>query len=151
VTRDGRTRAAKFTLAEPAGRVKGEGARAPTESCGAESGEKTCAGWRDVSLQWEELHYLLLKGAGMAGRANGAANRKRAVREAFHRLGLHTRPAAIVRTLAEFGIAVGEDLVRLVRVELLKGTAETLRERARTPRPAPRPPARRPPQPGRRR
>ena len=48
---------------------------------------------------------------------------KRAIRNTFYRLGLHTTPRGIVHVLAQQGIRVSEELVRQVRFELLNETA----------------------------
>jgi hypothetical protein len=45
---------------------------------------------------------------------------KRAVRNALFRLGLHTTPKGVVDALAKQGIQVTEELVRQVRIALLK-------------------------------
>ena len=47
---------------------------------------------------------------------------KRAIRDAFHRLGLHTTPKRVVQALAQRGILVDLELVRQVRFEMLKET-----------------------------
>jgi hypothetical protein len=76
------------------------------------------------------------------------ASKKQAIRNAFYRLGMHTTPKAVVHALAQLGALVDEDLVRLVRIELLKKTTE-----GRSPDvPVPPPVVRRCPQgfPGRR-
>jgi hypothetical protein len=75
---------------------------------------------------------------------------KRAIRNAFYRLGLHATPKAVVQALGEQGIRVDEGLVRQVRFEMLKET--TGARHADLPRPAPPPVVRRRPQgfPGRR-
>ena len=49
---------------------------------------------------------------------------KRAIRLAFFRLGLHTRPKGVINALSEQGIQVNEELVRQVRFELLKETSD---------------------------
>jgi hypothetical protein len=46
--------------------------------------------------------------------------KKRAIRNAFLCLGLHTRSKAVVHALREQGIQVDEQLVRQLRIELLK-------------------------------
>jgi hypothetical protein len=69
---------------------------------------------------------------------------KRAIRNALFRLGLHTTPKAIVEALAKQGIQVTEELLRLVRIEILK---EISRARGgKVPRPVPSMAARRRPQ-----
>ena len=61
------------------------------------------------------------------GRRAAIRNGKcRAIRDALGRLGMHASPAAVVRELAET-IAVSEDLVRAVRIDLLKRTDERRR------------------------
>ena len=74
---------------------------------------------------------------------------KRAIRNAFYHLGLHTTPKGVVHVLARQGIRVSEELVRQVRFEMLN---ETARERtAGVSRPLPSPEVRRRPKgfPGR--
>jgi hypothetical protein len=44
------------------------------------------------------------------------AGTKRAIRNAFYRLGLHTTPKAIARGLREQGVLVDEGFVRAIRV-----------------------------------
>jgi hypothetical protein len=48
--------------------------------------------------------------------------KKRAIRNVLFRLGLHTTPKGIVDALAQQGVQVSEELVRQVRIELLKGS-----------------------------
>jgi hypothetical protein len=48
--------------------------------------------------------------------------KKRAIHYAFFRLGLHTTPKAVVHALREQGIQVDEELVRQVRIKLVKET-----------------------------
>jgi hypothetical protein len=62
---------------------------------------------------------------------------KQAIRHAFYRLGLHTRPKAVVHALAQQGIQVGEELVRQVQVELLKETTDGRHSKATRPVPSP--------------
>jgi hypothetical protein len=50
--------------------------------------------------------------------------RKRAIRNAFFRLGLHTPPKGIMDALAQQGIRVDEQLVRQVQFELVRETTE---------------------------
>jgi hypothetical protein len=76
--------------------------------------------------------------------------KRQAIRNALFRLGLQTPPKVVVHALAQQGVQVSEELVRQVRVELLK---EATRATAvRVPRPVPLPAVRRCPQgfPGRR-
>jgi hypothetical protein len=70
--------------------------------------------------------------------------KKRAIRHAFHRLGLHTAPRAVARALAQQGVQVGGDLVRQVRIEMLKEAARPTV--APPPRPVHAPAVRRCPQ-----
>jgi hypothetical protein len=74
---------------------------------------------------------------------------KRAARNALYRLGLHARPREVVQSLAQHGVQVGEELVRLVRIELVK--ENTGARVAEVPGPVPSPRVRRRPQgcPGR--
>jgi hypothetical protein len=53
-------------------------------------------------------------------------DKRRAIRNALHRLGLHTTPKAIAQVLREPGVLVDEGFVRQVRFEMLK---EAARER----------------------
>jgi hypothetical protein len=46
--------------------------------------------------------------------------KRRAIRQAFYRLGLHTTPAVVVHALMQQGIHVDEQLVRQVRFQLVK-------------------------------
>jgi hypothetical protein len=74
---------------------------------------------------------------------------KRAIRNAFYRLGLHATSKDVVDVLAQQSVQVTEVLVRQVRIELLK---ETTTERVgKVSRPVPSPAMRRRPQgfPGR--
>jgi hypothetical protein len=48
---------------------------------------------------------------------------KRAIRNTLYCLGLHTTPKGIVHVLAQWGVRVSEELVRLVRFEMLNETA----------------------------
>ena len=70
--------------------------------------------------------------------------KKRAIRNAFFRLGLHTPPKGIVDALAQQGIQVNEQLVRQVHFELRKETTEA--RTAKVHRPVPPPAVRRRPQ-----
>jgi hypothetical protein len=74
---------------------------------------------------------------------------KRAIRNAFTRLGLHATPKAVVHALAQQGVQVDEELVRQVRFEILKETTSRV---AAVPKPIPSPTVRRCPKgfPGRR-
>jgi hypothetical protein len=72
------------------------------------------------------------------------AGKKRAIRNAFFRLGLHTTPKAVVQASAQQGIVVDEELVRLVRLVPLK--ERTAGRFAEVPRPVPSPAVRRRPQ-----
>jgi hypothetical protein len=51
------------------------------------------------------------------------AAKRRAIRNALYRLGLHTTPKAIAHALREQGVLVDEGLVRQVRFEMLKEAA----------------------------
>jgi hypothetical protein len=75
--------------------------------------------------------------------------KKKAIRHAFFRLGLHTKPKGVVHALAQQGIAVDEEFVREVRIELLKETTD--HKPAKASRPFRSPAVRRRPQrfPGR--
>ena len=76
--------------------------------------------------------------------------KKRAIRNALYRLGLHTTPKGIVEALAQQGVQVDEELVRQVRIEMLK--ERTGARNAEAPRLVPSPAVRRCPKgfPGRR-
>jgi hypothetical protein len=52
------------------------------------------------------------------------AGKKRAIRHALYRLGLHATPKAVVHALRERGVQVDEELVRQVRIEMLKESTE---------------------------
>jgi hypothetical protein len=72
------------------------------------------------------------------------AGKKRAVRSALFRLGLHATPKAVADALAQQGVRVDEELVRRVRIELLKeSTGATV---AKVCGPPPSPAVRRRPQ-----
>ena len=47
---------------------------------------------------------------------------RRGIRNAFFRLGLHATPKAVVHALRERGVQVDEELVRQVRIELVRET-----------------------------
>jgi hypothetical protein len=51
--------------------------------------------------------------------AVGTTGKKRAIRSAFYRLGLHTRPKVVVHALMQQGINADEELVRAVLVTML--------------------------------
>jgi hypothetical protein len=51
--------------------------------------------------------------------------KKQGIKNAFHRLGLHATATAVVHALAQQGIVVDEELVRLVRLGLLKETTNS--------------------------
>jgi len=70
--------------------------------------------------------------------------KKRAIRNAFFRLGLHATPKAVAHALWQQGIQVDEQLVRRVHFELLKETTEA--RTAKVHRPVPPPAVRRRPQ-----
>jgi hypothetical protein len=71
------------------------------------------------------------------------------IQNAYYRLGMHTKPKAVVQALAEQGVVVEEELVQLVQFELLKEA--TTGRVARVSRPVPPRAVRRRPQgfPGR--
>ena len=50
-------------------------------------------------------------------------DKRRAIRNALYRLGLHTTPKAVAHVLREQGVLVDEGLVRQVRFEMLKEAA----------------------------
>ena len=50
--------------------------------------------------------------------------RKHAIRNAIFRLGMQSSPKDVIRALEQQGIEVSEELVRLVRIELLKDTTD---------------------------
>jgi hypothetical protein len=74
---------------------------------------------------------------------------KRAIRNAFFRLGLHATPKAVAQALTDQAVQVDEELVRQVRFEMLKEA--TGGRVGKVPRPVPSPAVRRRPQgfPGR--
>jgi hypothetical protein len=82
-------------------------------------------------------------------------NKKRAIRGALARLGMHARPAQVVSALAGWGVSVSEAAVRSVVFEVLDEAAQTDRQRNMARRPRVSPPPRRfpkaPPPRGRRR
>ncbi len=76
-------------------------------------------------------------------------NKKRAIADALFSLGLHTTPKAVVQALSEQGVQGTEELVRQVRIEMLKEISGA--RMSKTSRPVPPPTVRRCPQgfPGR--
>jgi hypothetical protein len=54
---------------------------------------------------------------------SGHGSRKRAVENALGRLGMQAKPEEVIAALAQQGIEVSEEFVRLVRIGLLKATA----------------------------
>jgi hypothetical protein len=78
------------------------------------------------------------------------AGKKRAIRDAYVRLGLHATPKAVVHALAQQGVLVDEELVRRVRFGMLKES--TGAGVGKVARPVPSPAVRRRPKgfPGRR-
>ena len=68
--------------------------------------------------------------------------KKRAIRNAFFRLGLHARPKAVVQAWMQQGAQVDEELLRQVRIEMLKET--TGARLSKVSRPVPSPVLRRP-------
>jgi hypothetical protein len=67
------------------------------------------------------------------GRRVNSGGKRRAVRNALGRLGLHAGDGQVVRELERQGVSVSGELVRAVRVEMLKETAELRRQRAALP------------------
>jgi hypothetical protein len=67
--------------------------------------------------------------------------KQQAIKNAFYRLGMHATPKGVVHALAQQGIQVDEELVRLVRIEMLNRTTES----RLAPSPAPSPTVRRSP------
>jgi hypothetical protein len=49
---------------------------------------------------------------------------RQAVRVTLARLGLHATPRAVLDELARYGMHVSEELVRSVRLEMVRGPAE---------------------------
>ena len=82
------------------------------------------------------------------GRAGSGASKRRAVEGAFHRLGMQARASEVVAALAQRGLVVSEEFVRLVRFGLLKAATkarvqpgrprDTRPTATRRPTPAPR-------------
>jgi hypothetical protein len=58
---------------------------------------------------------------------------KRAIKNAFFRLGLHATAMGVVHALAQGGVQVDEELVRLVRYEMLKETTRRTAAEVSTP------------------
>ncbi len=75
--------------------------------------------------------------------------KKRAIRRAFFRLGLHTTPKGVVDALKHQDVQVTEELIRKVRFQILKESTEA--RPAKASKPVQLPPVRRRPQglPGR--
>jgi len=80
------------------------------------------------------------------GRPRGpCGGKRRAVRDAFGRLGLHAVDGEVVRELERRGVSVSAGLVRAVRIELLREAAAFRRQPGPLPR-APGPAGRHRPQ-----
>jgi hypothetical protein len=47
-------------------------------------------------------------------------DKKRTIRNALYRLGLHATTKAVIHALRERGVRIDEELVRQVRIEMLK-------------------------------
>jgi hypothetical protein len=62
---------------------------------------------------------------------------KRAIRNIFFRLGLHTKPKAVVHALRERGIQVDEQLIQQVHFALLKESHRASIGRVYSPVPSP--------------
>lgn len=60
----------------------------------------------------------------MSRRPGPEVRPRRAIRDAFFRLGMQARPHEVVQELAGYGLAVTEDQVRAVQVELLQQTSQ---------------------------
>jgi hypothetical protein len=58
---------------------------------------------------------------------------RRAILRTLGRLGMQASNREVVATLAEFGIGVTEELVRQVKVEMLKETAKVERQKVTVP------------------
>jgi hypothetical protein len=63
--------------------------------------------------------------------------KKRAIRNALYHLGLHATPKGVVDALAQLGIQVDEELVRLVRFEMLREISRARVGKAPTPATSP--------------
>jgi len=63
--------------------------------------------------------------------------KKRAIRNALYRLGMHTTPKAVAYALTQQGISVDEELVRQVRIEMVKESTETRVAMVSRPVPSP--------------
>jgi hypothetical protein len=61
--------------------------------------------------------------------------KKRAIKETFSRLGLQSRPAEVVASLAACGVEVSEGMVRAVAWELLREAARAERQRIKARKP----------------
>ena len=77
----------------------------------------------------------------MGKRTSWGGGKRRAVRETLRRLGMGARVEDVVAALAGYGIAVSPELVRSVRVEMLKGLDRVQLRREGIPRPGRRPSA----------
>jgi hypothetical protein len=55
------------------------------------------------------------------------ASKKHAIRMALFRLGMQARPKEVVQALADQGIFVSHDLVRLVKIEMTEKLVESTR------------------------
>jgi hypothetical protein len=65
------------------------------------------------------------------------SSKRQAIRNTFYRLGLHTTAKAVVHALREQGIQVDEELVRQVRIKLVKETSGARIGKSTKPVPSP--------------
>jgi hypothetical protein len=73
-----------------------------------------------------------------------STGKKQAIKNTLARLGLHATPKAVVHALGQQGVKVSEELVRQVRVEMMKEA--TGARTGKVSRPVPSPALRRRPQ-----
>jgi hypothetical protein len=63
-----------------------------------------------------------------------STDRRRAIRAALRRLGLHLRASRVVEELARHGISVSEDQVEEIKIDLINSPDQIRRRMAEPPR-----------------
>jgi len=61
------------------------------------------------------------------------ADKRRAIRTVLARLGMQGKPQEVVETLESYGVSVGPQLVRSVKLQILRDDAKAARERVKLP------------------
>ena len=80
----------------------------------------------------------------MKRRSGFSTSKRRAVENAFDRLGMQAKPEAVVAALARQGIEVSEEFVRSVRFDRLRAAGRMSMQAAQPHRPIRQPVVRRP-------